>query len=226
MLTVLAIAVSIMLLLGVEKVRTGARQSFADTISGTDLIVGARSGSLQLAALFRLPHRQRHQQHHLGELPGHRRAARRSPGSCRCRSATAIAASACSAPRPTTSRTTSTARRTRLHFAAGRAVRRSVRRRDRRRRGGGARLQGRRPDRRRARARRRLLRRARRQAVPRRRHPGQDRHAGRPHGAREPGGHRGHPRRLAERGAHSRAVRVGRRGARDGPASRRRSRRR
>jgi hypothetical protein len=39
---VFAIAISIMLLLGVEKVRSGARQSFADTISGTDLIVGAR----------------------------------------------------------------------------------------------------------------------------------------------------------------------------------------
>ena len=56
MLTVLAIAVSVMLLLGVEKVRTGARQSFADTISGTDLIVGARSGSIQLLlySVFRI----------------------------------------------------------------------------------------------------------------------------------------------------------------------------
>ena len=56
MLTVLAIAMSVVLLLGVEKVRTGARQSFADTISGTDLIVGARSGSLQLLlyAVFRI----------------------------------------------------------------------------------------------------------------------------------------------------------------------------
>ena len=56
LLTVIAIAVSIMLLLGVEKVRTGARQSFADTISGTDLIVGARSGSLQLLlySVFRI----------------------------------------------------------------------------------------------------------------------------------------------------------------------------
>jgi putative ABC transport system permease protein len=56
LLTVLAIAVSITLLLGVEKVRTGARQSFADTISGTDLIVGARSGSLNLLlyAVFRI----------------------------------------------------------------------------------------------------------------------------------------------------------------------------
>jgi putative ABC transport system permease protein len=55
-LTVLAIAVSIMLLLGVEKVRTGARQSFADTISGTDLIVGARSGALNLLlySVFRI----------------------------------------------------------------------------------------------------------------------------------------------------------------------------
>lgn len=55
-LTILAIAVSVMLLLGVEKVRTGARQSFADTISGTDLIVGARTGSLQLLlySVFRI----------------------------------------------------------------------------------------------------------------------------------------------------------------------------
>ena len=55
-LTVLAIAFSVMLLLGVEKVRTGARESFADTISGTDLIVGARSGSIQLLlySIFRI----------------------------------------------------------------------------------------------------------------------------------------------------------------------------
>ena len=56
LLTVLTISVSVMLLLGVEKVRTGARQSFADTISGTDLIVGARSGSLNLLlySIFRI----------------------------------------------------------------------------------------------------------------------------------------------------------------------------
>jgi putative ABC transport system permease protein len=55
-LTVLAIAFSVMLLLGVEKVRTGARQSFADTISGTDLIVGARTGGIQLLlySVFRI----------------------------------------------------------------------------------------------------------------------------------------------------------------------------
>jgi putative ABC transport system permease protein len=56
LLTIFSIALSDMLLLGVEKVRTGARQSFADTISGTDLIVGARSGSLNLLlySVFRI----------------------------------------------------------------------------------------------------------------------------------------------------------------------------
>lgn len=56
LLTVLAIAVSVVLLLGVEKVRTGAKSSFANTISGTDLIVGARSGGIQLLlySVFRI----------------------------------------------------------------------------------------------------------------------------------------------------------------------------
>ena len=56
LLTILAIAVSVMLLVGVEKVRNGARSSFANTISGTDLIVGARSGDLQLLlySVFRI----------------------------------------------------------------------------------------------------------------------------------------------------------------------------
>ena len=56
LLTVLAIAVSVMLLLGVEKVRTGAKASFANTISGTDLIIGARSGGIQLLlySVFRI----------------------------------------------------------------------------------------------------------------------------------------------------------------------------
>jgi putative ABC transport system permease protein len=56
LLTVATIAASVVLLLGVEEVRTGARQSFADTISGTDLIVGARSGNLNLLlySVFRI----------------------------------------------------------------------------------------------------------------------------------------------------------------------------
>lgn len=55
-MTVLAIALSVALFLGVEKVRNGAKSSFADTISGTDLIVGARSGSVQLLlySVFRI----------------------------------------------------------------------------------------------------------------------------------------------------------------------------
>lgn len=56
LLTVIAIAVSVALLLGVEKVRNGARTSFSDTISGTDLIVGARTGNIQLMlySVFRI----------------------------------------------------------------------------------------------------------------------------------------------------------------------------
>ena len=55
-LVVVAIGVSVALLLGVERVRTEARASFANTISGTDLIVGARSGALPLLlySVFRI----------------------------------------------------------------------------------------------------------------------------------------------------------------------------
>lgn len=55
-LTIFSIAISVMLLLGVEKVRTEAKSSFANTITGTDLIVGARSGATQLLlySVFRI----------------------------------------------------------------------------------------------------------------------------------------------------------------------------
>lgn len=55
-LTVFAIALSVCLLLAVERVRSEARASFANTISGTDLIVGARSGSVNLLlySVFRI----------------------------------------------------------------------------------------------------------------------------------------------------------------------------
>lgn len=46
--TVLAIGLSVALLLGVERLRSDARTGFTDTISGVDLIVGGRSGSVQL----------------------------------------------------------------------------------------------------------------------------------------------------------------------------------
>ena len=56
LLTLLAVSLSVMLLLGVEKIRTETRKSFSNTISGTDLIVGARSGSLPLLlySVFRI----------------------------------------------------------------------------------------------------------------------------------------------------------------------------
>ena len=48
LLTIAAIAVSVALLIGVQKVRASAREGFASTVSGVDLIVGARSGPLNL----------------------------------------------------------------------------------------------------------------------------------------------------------------------------------
>ena len=55
-LTVISIALSVCLLVGVERLRTEARASFANTLSGTDLIVGARSGPVQLLlySVFRI----------------------------------------------------------------------------------------------------------------------------------------------------------------------------
>ena len=56
LLTVVSIALSVALLVGVERLRTEARASFANTLSGTDLIVGARSGPVQmlLYSVFRI----------------------------------------------------------------------------------------------------------------------------------------------------------------------------
>lgn len=47
-LTLISIALSVALLLGVERLRTQAHQGFATTIAGTDLILGARNGPIQL----------------------------------------------------------------------------------------------------------------------------------------------------------------------------------
>lgn len=56
LLAVLAIAMSVALILTVEKVRRDARSSFTQTVSGTDLIIGARSGAIQLLlySVFRI----------------------------------------------------------------------------------------------------------------------------------------------------------------------------
>ncbi|MCG9680959.1 ABC transporter permease [Vibrio sp. Isolate23] len=55
-LTILTVAISVILLLGVERIRTQAKSSFANTLSGTDLIVGGRSGqvNLLLYSVFRI----------------------------------------------------------------------------------------------------------------------------------------------------------------------------
>lgn len=55
-LSILTVAISVILLLGVERIRTEAKSSFANTISGTDLIVGGRSGqvNLLLYSIFRI----------------------------------------------------------------------------------------------------------------------------------------------------------------------------
>ncbi|WP_186645058.1 ABC transporter permease [Fluviispira vulneris] len=48
LLTIFSIAISIMLFLGVERIRQGAKESFSNTISKTDLVVGARGSEIQL----------------------------------------------------------------------------------------------------------------------------------------------------------------------------------
>ncbi|MCU7798373.1 MAG: ABC transporter permease [Candidatus Thiodiazotropha sp. (ex Myrtea spinifera)] len=55
-LILISIALSVSLLLGVERLRVESRNSFANTISGTDLVVGARSGAINLLlySVFRI----------------------------------------------------------------------------------------------------------------------------------------------------------------------------
>jgi len=56
LLTMMAMSVSIFVLLGVEHIRSQTKQSFNSTVSGVDLIVGARTGSLNLLlySVFRI----------------------------------------------------------------------------------------------------------------------------------------------------------------------------
>lgn len=55
-MTFLAITVSIFVLLGIEHIRQQAKSSFSNTVSGIDLIVGARTGDINLLlySVFRL----------------------------------------------------------------------------------------------------------------------------------------------------------------------------
>ena len=55
-MTLVAVMLSVTMLLGVERIRHDARQGFAHSVSGTDLIVGARTSPVQLMlyAVFRI----------------------------------------------------------------------------------------------------------------------------------------------------------------------------
>lgn len=56
LMTLLSLVISITLLLGIDHLRHEAKNSFTSTVSGTDLIVGARSGQLNLLlySIFRI----------------------------------------------------------------------------------------------------------------------------------------------------------------------------
>ncbi|MBI4986600.1 MAG: ABC transporter permease [Rhodocyclales bacterium] len=67
-LTLVAVTLSVTMLLGVERIRHDARAGFAHSVSGTDLIVGARTSPVQLMlyAVFRIgeaTHNMRWQSH-------------------------------------------------------------------------------------------------------------------------------------------------------------------
>lgn len=55
-LTMIAVALSVTLLLGIERLRHDAREGFAQSVSGTDLVIGPRSSPIQLLlyAVFHL----------------------------------------------------------------------------------------------------------------------------------------------------------------------------
>lgn len=55
-LTIISVAISTFVLLGVEHIRHEAKESFSKTVSGVDLIVGARTSQLNLL-LFCFSHR-------------------------------------------------------------------------------------------------------------------------------------------------------------------------
>jgi len=56
MLSLLAMTVSVFVLLAVEHIRHQAKDNFSNTVSGVDLIVGARTGNINLLlySVFRI----------------------------------------------------------------------------------------------------------------------------------------------------------------------------
>ncbi len=75
-LAIASIALSVALLLGVEILRSEAKSGFASTVSGTDLIVGARGGSVNLLlySVFRIGNPSNniewHSYEEISNLPG------------------------------------------------------------------------------------------------------------------------------------------------------------
>ena len=55
-LTIVGVALSVAMILGVERIRLETRENFTQTVSGTDLIVGARTSPVQLLlySVFRI----------------------------------------------------------------------------------------------------------------------------------------------------------------------------
>ena len=100
-----------------------SRESFASTVSGTDLIVGARSSPVHLLlfSVFRIGNATNNIA--MGQLPRHRRLARRSRGRFPFRSATPIAVSGCSARRRDYFEHFRFARRPQARVGAGPALR-------------------------------------------------------------------------------------------------------
>jgi putative ABC transport system permease protein len=47
-LSIISVSMSVVLLLGIERIRSRVHDSFTSTISGTDLVVGARSGKISI----------------------------------------------------------------------------------------------------------------------------------------------------------------------------------
>ncbi len=77
-LVVLSIALSTLLLLGIERIRQDLRANFSQAVSGTDLIVGARTGPVQLLlyAVFRIGNATNNIRYSSAEaLAGHRAVA-------------------------------------------------------------------------------------------------------------------------------------------------------
>lgn len=73
LLSVISISLSVILLLGIERIRTNVHKSFLSSISGTDLIVGARSGNipLLLSSVFHIGYPNQNVSWHTYEGIGH-----------------------------------------------------------------------------------------------------------------------------------------------------------